>query len=76
MEGTCGTNGKKRNTYKLLVGKPEGKKRLGRSRLKWMDNIKLDFGEIGWGGVNWIVVAQDRGRWRAVVNAVMNFRVL
>jgi hypothetical protein len=57
------------------VGKPEGKKPLGRSRRKWKDNINVDLKEIGYGGVDWIELAQDRERWRGLVNAVMNFRV-
>jgi hypothetical protein len=61
--------GKKRNAYRLLVGKPEGKRPLGRPRRRWVDNIKMDFLEIGWGGVNWIGLAQDRDKWRALVNA-------
>jgi hypothetical protein len=56
------------------VGKPEGKRPLGRPRRRWVDNIKMDLGEIGWGGVNCIGLAQDRDKWRARVNAVMNFR--
>jgi hypothetical protein len=63
--------GGKRNMYRLLVGKPEGK----RPRLRWMNNIRMDLGEIVWGGVDWIGVAQDRKRWRALVNSVMNLRV-
>jgi hypothetical protein len=57
------------------VGKPEGKKPLGRLRRRWVANIKMDLLEIGWGGVDWIGLAQDRDKWRAVVNAVMNPRV-
>jgi hypothetical protein len=57
------------------VGKPEGKRPLGRPRHMWADNIKIDLLEIGWGGVDWIVLAQDRDKWRALVNAVMNLRV-
>jgi hypothetical protein len=68
--------GKKRTTYRLLVGKPEGKRPLRRPRRRWVNNIRMDHGEIGWGGVDWIGLAQDRDRWRALVNAVMNFRVL
>jgi hypothetical protein len=62
--------GEKRNAYRLLVGKPEGKRTLGRPRRRWVDNIEMDLGEIGWVGL-----AQDRNRWRAPVNAVMNLRV-
>jgi hypothetical protein len=65
-----------RNMYRVLVGKPEEKRPLGRPRGRWEDGIKMDVREIGWGGVEWIHLAQDRDRWRAVVNAVMNLRVL
>jgi hypothetical protein len=65
----------KRNAYRLLVGKPEGKRSLGRPRRRWVDNIRMDLGEVGWGDVNWIGLAQDRNRWRAVVNSVLNLRV-
>jgi hypothetical protein len=64
--------GEKRNVYRLLVGKPEGKRPLGRLRGTWMDNIKMDLLEIV---VDWIVLAQDRYKWRALVNSVMNFWV-
>jgi hypothetical protein len=67
--------GEKRNTYKLLVGKPEGKRPLGRPRRRSVDNIKMALLDIGWGSVDWIGLAQDRNRWRALVNAVMNLRV-
>jgi hypothetical protein len=67
--------GEKRNVYRLLVGKPEGKRPLGRPRCRWIDNIKMNRLEIGLSVVDWIGLAQDRYRWRAVVNAVMNLRV-
>jgi hypothetical protein len=67
--------GEKRNAYRILVGKPEGKRPLGRPRRRWMDNIKMDLREAGWDGMDWINLAQDRDRWRALVNAVMNLRV-
>jgi hypothetical protein len=67
--------GEKRNAYRLLVGKPKGKTSLGRPRRRWVDNIKMELLEIGWGGVDWIGLAQDRDKWRALVNAVMNLRV-
>jgi hypothetical protein len=67
--------GGKRNAYRLLLGKPEGKRPLGRPRRRWVDNIKIDLLEIGWGGVDWMVLAQDRDKCRALVNAVMNLRV-
>jgi hypothetical protein len=67
--------GEKRTAYKILVGKPEGKRPLGRPRRKWVDNIKMDLREIGWDGMDWIDLAQDRDQWRALVNTVMNLRV-
>jgi hypothetical protein len=67
--------GEKRNAYRLLVGKPEGKRPLGRSRCKCVDNIRMDLGEVGWGDVDWIGLAQDRNRRRALVNSVWNLRV-
>jgi hypothetical protein len=62
----------KRNAYRLLVGKPEGKRPLGRQRRRWVDNIRMDLGEVGWGDVDWIGLAQDRNKWRALVNSVLN----
>jgi hypothetical protein len=62
--------------YKVLVGKPEGKRPLVRPRRRWEDGIRVDLREIGLGGVNWIRLAQDRGRWRPVVSAVMTFEFL
>jgi hypothetical protein len=73
--GHVARRGEKRNAYRLLVGKPEGKRPLGRPRRKWVDNIKMDLLEISWGGVDWVYLAQDRDKWRALVNAVMNLRV-
>jgi hypothetical protein len=67
--------GLKRNVYRLLVGNPEGKRPLGRPRRRWIGNIKMDLLDIGLGVVDWIGLAQDRYRWRALVNAVMNLRV-
>jgi hypothetical protein len=67
--------GEKRNVYRLLVGKPEGKRPLGRPRHRWMDNIKVDLLEIGLSVVDWIDLAQDRYRRRALVNAVMKLQV-
>jgi hypothetical protein len=67
--------GDKRNVYRLLVGQPQGKRPLGRPRRSWIDNIKMDLLEIGVNVVDWIGLAQDRYRWRALVNSVMNLRV-
>ena len=67
--------GERRVVYRVLVGKPEGKRPLGRPRRRWEDNIKMDLQEVGCGGMEWIELAQDRDRWRAVVNAVMNLLV-
>ena len=64
-----------RGAYRFLVGKPEGKRPLGRSRRRWVDNIRMDLQEVGCGYVNWIGLAQDRDRWRKLVSAVMNIRV-
>jgi hypothetical protein len=65
----------KRNAYRLLVGKPEEKRPLGRPICRWVDNIRMDLGEVGWGDVDWIGLAKDRNRWRALVNSVLNLRV-
>jgi hypothetical protein len=67
--------GEKRNMYRLLVGKPEGRRPLGRPRCWLVANMKMDLGEIGWGGLDWIYLAQDRDRWKGLVNAVMNLWV-
>jgi glucose dehydrogenase len=67
--------GEKMNTRRILVGKSEGKRPLGRQRRRWMDNIKMVLRGIDWGGMNWIDLAQDRNQWRALVDTVMNFRV-
>jgi hypothetical protein len=68
--------GEKRNACRIQVGKPEGKRPLRRPRRRWVDNIKKGIREIGWGGVDWIDLAQDRDQWRALVNTVMNLRVI
>jgi hypothetical protein len=67
--------GERRGAYRALVGKPEGRRLLGRPRRRWEDNIKMDLREVGWGGMDWINLAQDRDRWRGLVNTVMNLRV-
>jgi hypothetical protein len=67
--------GEGRGIYRVLVGKPEGKRQLGRPRHRWEDNIKLDLSEIGFDGTNWIRLAQDRVQWQAFVNTVTNLRV-
>jgi hypothetical protein len=67
--------GEKRNAYRILVENPEGKRPLGRPRGRWVDNIKIDLREIGWDGMDWIDLAQDRDHWRVLVIAVMNLRV-
>jgi hypothetical protein len=67
--------GEKGNAYRLLVGKLEGKRPLVRARRRWMDNIRMDLGEAGWGDVDWIGLAKDRNRWIALVNPVLNLRV-
>jgi len=67
--------GARRGVFKVLVGKPEGKRPLGRPRRRWEDNIKMDLQEVGCEGWDWIELAQDRDKWRALVNAVMNLRV-
>jgi hypothetical protein len=74
-EGHIGRKMEKRNVYRILVGKPEEKRPLGRPRPRWVYNIKMDFREIEWGDMDWIDLAQDRNQWRAVVNTVMNLRV-
>jgi hypothetical protein len=73
--GHVARTGEKRNAYRLLVGKPEGKRPLGRPRRRWEDNIRMFLGEVGRGNVDWIGLAKDRNRWRALVNSVLNFRV-
>jgi hypothetical protein len=67
--------GEERSVYRVLVGKPEGKRPLGRPRLRWEDNIKMVLQEVGCGCMDWIELAQNRGRWRALVNAVTKFQV-
>jgi hypothetical protein len=69
------TNGEKRNAYRILVGKPEVKSPLGRPRCRWVDHIKMDLRQIGWDGMDWIDLAQDRDQGRVLVIMVMKFRV-
>jgi hypothetical protein len=75
MGRICSTNGEKRNAYRLLKGKPEGKRLVGRPRRQWVNIIKMDLGEKGWVGVDWNGLVQDRGQWRFLVKAIMNLRV-
>jgi hypothetical protein len=67
--------GEKRDANRLLEGKPEGKRLLGRPRRRWVDNIRIDLGEVGWGDVDWIGLAKNRNRWITLVNSVLNLRV-
>jgi hypothetical protein len=67
--------GEERGVYRVLVGKPEGKRQLGTRRRRWEDNIKMDLQEMGCGDMDWIGLAQDRERWQAIVNVIMNLRV-
>jgi hypothetical protein len=76
LAGHVARMGEEIKVYKVLVGKPEGKRPLGRPRRRWEDGIRMDLRETGLGGVDWIRLSQDRDRWRAVVSAVMNLRVL
>jgi len=75
MGGACSVYGEGRGVHRVLMGKPEGKRRLGRPRRRWEDYIKMDLQEVGCRSLNWIVLAQDRDRWRALMSAVMNLRV-
>jgi hypothetical protein len=75
MGRACSSDGKGRGVNRVLVVKPEGKRPMGRPRRRWEDNIKMDHQEVGGGGMDWIKLAQDRNRWPALVNAVMNLRV-
>jgi len=67
--------GEERGVYRVLLGKPEGKRPLGRPRRRWVDNIRMDLQEVGYGYMDWIELPQDRDRWRTLVRAVMNLRV-
>ena len=73
--GRVACMGEKRGVYRVLVGKPEGKKPLGRCRHRWEDNIKMDLQKVGCGGMDWIDLAQDRDRWQAIVNVERNLWV-
>jgi hypothetical protein len=75
MGRACSTNGEKRIAYRMLMGKPEGKRPLGRPRRRWEVNIRLDLREMGWSGMDWIDVARDKDQWRALINTAMNLRV-
>jgi hypothetical protein len=75
MGGACSTHGRVRNAYKILVGKSEGNRPLGRHKRRWEYNVGMDLREIGWENVEWIHLAQDRDHWRALVKTVINFRV-
>jgi hypothetical protein len=75
MGGACSTYGDRRGVYRVLVGKPEGQRPLGRPRRRWEDNINMDLQEVGCVCMDWIELALNRGSWRALVNAVMNLRV-
>jgi hypothetical protein len=75
-EGHVARMGEERNVYRVFMGKPERKRPLGRPRRRWEDRIRTYLREIGWGSVDWIQLAQDRDRWRALANTVMNLRVL
>jgi len=72
--GRAAHMGERRGVYRVLVGKPEGKRPMGRPRIRWEDNIKIDLQEVGCGSMDWIEMAQDRDSWRELVNAVMNLR--
>jgi len=77
MGGTCSTNGggERRGVYRVLVGKPEGRRPLGRPRHRWEDNIKMYLQEVVFGSMDWIELAQDKERWQALLNVVINLQV-
>jgi hypothetical protein len=75
MSRTCSTNGVKRNAYRILVGKVEGKKPLGGPRHRWVNIVKMELREIGWGGTDWIDLSEGGDRWRVLVNTVMDLWV-
>jgi hypothetical protein len=74
-EGHAARMGEKRNTYRLLVGKTEGNKPLGKPKRRFVHNIRIELGEVGWVDVDWIGLAEDRNRWRTLLNSVLNFRI-
>jgi hypothetical protein len=74
MGGACGADGEERGVYRVLVGKPEGKRLMGRPRRRWGDNIRMDLQKVGCWGRDWIELAQDKDRWWSLVNSVMNLR--
>jgi hypothetical protein len=75
IDKACSTNGEKKNAYRILDGKPEVLRPLGRPRRKWVKNIKMDLRDIEWDGMDWIDLAEDRDQWRALVNTTMKLRV-
>ena len=75
MDRACRTFGESRGAYRVLMVKPERKRPLGKLRHRWEDNIKMDLQKVGWGDMDWIDLAQDRDKWQALVNAVMNLQV-
>jgi hypothetical protein len=75
LAGHVARMGGKKNAYRLLVGKPKGRRPLGRPRRRWLDNIRMGLVGVGWGDVDWLGLAQDLERWRALVNSVLNLRV-
>jgi hypothetical protein len=74
MDIACSRNGEKRNAYKILVGKPEGKRSLRKPKRRWVDNIEMDLRDVGWCDIDWIDLAEDKDRWRALLNTVMNLQ--
>jgi hypothetical protein len=75
INGACSMDGEKRDVCRLFMRKLVGKRPLGRPRCRWVDNVRMDLGKMGWGDVDWIGLAQDRNRWRALVNSVLNLAV-
>jgi hypothetical protein len=73
MGGACGMYGREQRCNRVLVGRPEGKRPLRRPRFRWEDRTKMDLKEVGWGGIDWIVLAEDRDRWWALVNVISTF---